>query len=109
MASFKPWPFYSAIIVLPVKWAAGFVDAGCSDFISSFVAVALGAVAAGVVDTVVGGGLGVLLAFAMMNLLQMLILKVPAGSVFGFFFIAIFLQLAVGFAIAIMPSGLLQG
>ncbi|WP_255991007.1 hypothetical protein [Chitinolyticbacter albus] len=95
---------FSIIMVMPVKWAAAYVDAGRTDFVSSFVAVVLSAIAAVIVYKLFDGGvLGVLVAFVVMNVVQATTLKIPGFKIPGYFIIAFFLQLAVGFAMATLP------
>ncbi|WP_348944509.1 hypothetical protein ABHF33_13910 [Chitinibacter sp. FCG-7] len=95
---------FSAVMVMPIKWAAAYVDAGRTDFAASLLAVVLSVIASVISFKLLGGGfIGFLVALVVMNIVQAIILKISAYKIPGYFIIAIFLQLAISFFFATMP------
>lgn len=93
-----PLVLFALITLMPVKWAAGFVEAGNT----SYGAAAIAAITAPAVSLVVfklsGGFMGFVFAFMAGIAVYAAIFRVPGRSLIGFSIMVVALQAAVLFA-----------
>jgi hypothetical protein len=95
-----PLVLFALITLMPVKWAAGFVEAGNTSYgAAAIAAITAPAVSLGVFKLAGGGFMGFVFAFMAGIAVYAAIFRVPGRSLIGFSIMVIALQAAVLFAL----------